>query len=495
MKKKILAGALAFLTAFSVLTGVSTKNANAFTGWSNQNGNWYYYNGSIQTGWLQQSSKWYYLNSNGVMSIGWQQIKETWYYFYNSGEMATGWLNQNGTWYYLDSSGAMATGWKYINGSWYYMNNSGAMKTGWLSLNDSWYYLNSNGSMKTGWLQQGNTWYYLNDSGAMATGTITIGNEVHRFDTNGIWLGKVDTYADLKVHYIDVGQADSELIQVGGKNILIDAGCNDNKTLNYLKSINVTKLDYVIATHPHEDHIGGMTSIINNFTVDNFYAPKVTHTTKTFENMINALKTKNLKINTPTVGDTLTIGDATMQFLAPNSNSYDNLNNYSIVTKLKYGNNSFIFMGDAESLSEGEILAKQLDIQADVLKVGHHGSKSSTSESFLKSVNPKYAIISCGKDNDYGHPHKETMDKLKNKGIKLFKTDEQGTIIATSNGINISFNVGDYTNPSITQEVYVTKGGTAFHKTSTCSNMKNPILMNRQDAIANGYKPCSKCHP
>jgi beta-lactamase superfamily II metal-dependent hydrolase len=143
----------------------------------------------------------------------------------------------------------------------------------------------------------------------------------------------------------------------------------------------------------------------------------------------------------PKAGDTLTIGDATLTFLAPNSEKYEDLNNYSIVVKLKYGNNSFIFMGDAEDISEGEILQKQLDIQADVIKVGHHGSHSSTTQAFLDKVNPKYAVISCEKSNDYGHPHKETLTKLKAKNINVFRTDINGTIIATSDGNNIKFNV------------------------------------------------------
>lgn len=246
---------------------------------------------------------------------------------------------------------------------------------------------------------------------------------------------------DLKVHYIDVGQGDSELIQVGDKNILIDAGTSDKKALDYLQSIGVTKIDYAIATHPHEDHIGSMDDIINNISVGTFYAPKITTTTKTFENMINALKKKNLQITVPKVGDTLNIGDATLTFLAPNSTKYDDLNNYSIVCKLKYGNTSFLFTGDAEDISEGEMLQKQLDIQADVLKVGHHGSDSSTTEKFLDKVNPKYAVISCGKDNSYGHPHKVTLDKLNAKNINVFRTDLEGTIIATSDGKDITFNV------------------------------------------------------
>lgn len=247
----------------------------------------------------------------------------------------------------------------------------------------------------------------------------------------------------IKIHYIDVGQGDSELIQIGDKNILIDAGTSDKKALDYLKSIKVTKLDYVIATHPHEDHIGSMDDVIKACDVGIFYAPKVTQTTKTYENMIKALKDKNLKITVPKVGDTLTIGDAELTFLAPNNSKYDDLNNYSIVCRLKYGNTSFLFMGDAQDVSESEILQKQLDIKSDVLKVGHHGSHSSTTQAFLDKVNPKYAVISCGKDNDYGHPHKETVTKLNDKNINVFRTDLEGTIIALSDGTNITFN----TNP------------------------------------------------
>jgi len=246
--------------------------------------------------------------------------------------------------------------------------------------------------------------------------------------------------SNLKIHYINVGQGDSELIQIGDKNVLIDAGNNGNKAYNYLKSLGVTKLDYVIATHPHADHIGSMATIIKNFDIGTFCAPKVTTTTQTYTNMVNALKAKNLKITVPGVGNKLTIGDATLTFLAPNSSTYEDLNNYSIVYKLKYGNNSFIFMGDAEGVSESEILAKQLDTQADVLKVGHHGSNSSTTQAFLNEANPKYAVIEVGADNDYGLSTQTTLDKLNKNDIEIFRTDLNGTIMATSNGQTLTFN-------------------------------------------------------
>lgn len=263
--------------------------------------------------------------------------------------------------------------------------------------------------------------------------------QTEKADTNTITETKIIGNM-VKIHYIDVGQGDSELIQVEDKNILIDAGTSDRKALDYLKLLGVKKLDYVVATHPHEDHIGSMDDVIKAFDIEKFYSPKVTTTTKTFENMINALKEKNLKLTVPKVSDELTIGNATLTFLAPNNTQYEKLNNYSIVCKLKYGNTSFIFMGDAEEISEDEILQKQLDIKADVIKVGHHGSRSSSTKAFLEKVNPKNAVISCEKGNDYGHPHKVTIDKLNAKNINVFRTDLEGTIIAISDGNEITFN-------------------------------------------------------
>ncbi|WP_243447460.1 MBL fold metallo-hydrolase [Clostridium tetani] len=247
---------------------------------------------------------------------------------------------------------------------------------------------------------------------------------------------------NLKVHYIDVGQGDSILIQQDGHNMLIDAGTNATETavVSYLKNQGVTKLNYVIGTHPHEDHIGGLEKVIDTFQVDKVFMPEINHNTQTFKSAATSIKNKGLKITTPKVGDSYSLGSAKCQILAPVNASYDNLNNYSIVTKLKFGNNSFIFMGDAESLSEGEILQKQLDISSDVLKVGHHGSRTSTTQNFLDKINPKYAVISCGKGNKYGHPMQETLNKLKDKGIKVYRTDECSNVIAISDGNNITFN-------------------------------------------------------
>ncbi|HBX47985.1 MAG TPA: hypothetical protein DEF85_03740, partial [Clostridiaceae bacterium] len=231
---------------------------------------------------------------------------------------------------------------------------------------------------------------------------------------------------ELKIHYINVGQGDSILIQQGDATMLIDAGPDANTTANYLKGQGIKKIDILVGTHPHADHIGGMPAVINGFEINKIYMPKVTHTSKIFENTMESIKAKGMKISTPHPGDSFKLGNADCTILAPNSSSYDNLNNYSIVLRIKFGNNSFIFDGDAESLSEGEILQKQLDIQSDVIKLGHHGSKTATSQSYLNKVNPKYAVISCGKGNSYGHPHAETMAKLKERNIKVYRTDENG---------------------------------------------------------------------
>ncbi|AFK87466.1 MULTISPECIES: ComEC/Rec2 family competence protein [Thermoanaerobacterium] len=255
----------------------------------------------------------------------------------------------------------------------------------------------------------------------------------------------------LKVHFIDVGQGDSIFIESpGGKTMLIDAGVPEmgKKVVDYIKSLGVTKIDILVGTYPHEDHIGGMDRVIESFEIGKFYMPKVTTNTRTFEYVLNAAKNKGLKIDVAKAGVTLDLGHSvSAEMIAPNSSKYDDLNEYSAVIKLVYKNTSFLFTGDAGAESEREMIEKGYDLKSDVLKVGHHGSSTSTTASFLDDVSPKYAVISCGKGNDYGHPHSSTLKKLKNRNIPVYRTDECGTIVASSDGQNISFNVkpGDYT--------------------------------------------------
>jgi len=247
---------------------------------------------------------------------------------------------------------------------------------------------------------------------------------------------------EMRVHFINVGQGDSILIQVNNKNMLIDAGPKDSKTqlMNYLSSLKIEKLDYVVATHPHEDHIGNMADVINNFQVVNFYSPKVESTTKTFEKMISALKYNNLKINVIKADvNSIDLGDNTkVTVFSPNKDKYENLNNYSPIIKVEYKKNSFLLTGDAEKEVEKEVLSAGYNISADVLKFGHHGSSSSTSEEFFKKVNPSIGVICVGKDNSYGHPHKETLNLIKKNNIKVYRTDLDGNIVLVSDGENIT---------------------------------------------------------
>ena len=291
----------------------------------------------------------------------------------------------------------------------------------------------------------------------------------------------------LKIHFIDVGQADSILIQQGNNAMLIDAGNNeDSETVkNYIANQGIKKLDYVVGTHPHEDHIGGLDYVINNFQIGKIYIPKVTSNTKTFEDVVTSIKNKGMQVTETVPGDSFKLGEADCKVLAPNSASYEDLNNYSIVIKVTYKNNSFMFTGDAEAISESEMLKKGFDVKADVLKIGHHGSSSSTSNEFLKKVNPKYAVISVGKHNDYGHPHKETMKKLKDSGITVYRTDESGTIICTSDGNNISFNTksGSYNSPAGTSN---NNSSSSNSKQTTTESTKSINSGNNQYVDSNG---------
>ena len=238
----------------------------------------------------------------------------------------------------------------------------------------------------------------------------------------------------VKVEYIDVGQADAILIENDKKYMLIDAGNNEDGDLlvNYFKDKNITDFEYVVATHPHEDHIGGMDNIIKNFNMKNYYMPDCYTTTKTFEELLDALEEKNLSFETPDIDSEFLLGDALFKVLYTGTDKRD-LNNTSIVLRMTYKYVAFMFAGDATNTSEKKILAK--DLQSDVLKVGHHGSQYSTSDEFLDKVNPKYAIISVGTGNVYDHPKDITLNKL--KGIEVHRTDKEGTIRVISDGKNI----------------------------------------------------------
>ena len=256
----------------------------------------------------------------------------------------------------------------------------------------------------------------------------------------------------MSVSFLDIGQGDCTFVNLpDGKTLLVDAANSGDgdEIAAYLKKNGAKKLDYIVATHPHADHIGGMAEVISSFEVGQIFAPKIASsdipTTKAYENFLLSVKDKGLKITTAKGGSTLFEGEGyKADCFAPNKEKNEGLNNYSIVFKLTYGKNTFLFTGDAERELESEILYKKYNLSADVLKVGHHGSSSSTTPKFLKAVSPDYAVISCGKDNSYSHPHTETVDILLENKVKIFRTDKDKTVTAICSGDSkISFKTGE----------------------------------------------------
>lgn len=351
---------------------------------------------------------------------------------------------------------------------------------------------------------------------------------------------------EMKVHFIDVGQGDSTLITCGDHSMLIDTGDDSKGTTiqNYLKKQKVETLDYLILTHPDADHIGGAPVIITKFYINKVFMSNYEKDNKTYQKLIQALDNKQLKYSTPKVGSQYFLGTAKITILAPNA-EYDNPNDSSIALSIQNGNNKFLFTGDASESAEEDIVKNNDDISADVYKAGHHGSKYSTSKDFFKAVNPKYAVISCGENNSYGHPHAETLNTFRTNGVSVYRTDEDGTIIATSDGNKITFNVpasetwkvGEATGselnsnetaytspqsqsqnekstnvteePSIDADSKVTTENTYILNTNTkkfhypaCSSVDQMAEKNKQvysgsreEIIAMGYEPCKRCNP
>lgn len=247
---------------------------------------------------------------------------------------------------------------------------------------------------------------------------------------------------ELQVHFIDVGQGDATLIRQGEHVMLIDAGENHcgRQVTDYLEYLGVDHLDYAIGTHPDSDHIGGLDTVLENISFDKVMMPEFEKDTATYRNVLEVLMENGKESIAPLPGEKYSLGTAEFTILAPND-TYEDVNDNSIALRLVHGGNSFLFTGDAGSESERDMLIAGRLLTSDVYKVAHHGSSGANTELFLTVVNPDYAVISCGEGNDYGHPHSEVLNSLRKKGVKVFRTDEQGTVVATSDGSEITFNM------------------------------------------------------
>ncbi|MEO1816200.1 MAG: MBL fold metallo-hydrolase [Acetobacterium sp.] len=328
----------------------------------------------------------------------------------------------------------------------------------------------------------------------------------------------------LAVHFLDVGQGDAMLLVDNNETMLIDGGNpeNGNEIINYLADLGITQLDYVVATHNHNDHAGGLTDVVTRLKVGNIYLTNSEETTAS-KNLVAAATSKNIPISTPSPGTAMAFGSSVINFLGP-LNAHEDVNDDSLVMKVTHGTHRFLLTGDMEETAEKELLAQNLDLAADVLKVGHHGSYSSTGYLFLRTVNPRYAVISAGVNNDYGHPHEETLSRLNDAGATIFRTDLLGTIVVTSKGDQLSFDKTGLTPTQPYQEVdngliattnpvleapantataenasYIGNKNSKVYHLPSCSGLpkeSNRIYLNSLDEVHSlGLTPCGICKP
>ncbi len=317
------------------------------------------------------------------------------------------------------------------------------------------------------------------------------------------------------VHFIDVGQADAALVLCDGKSMLIDGGNRADGDLiyTYLQKQSLSYLDYVVCTHPDEDHVGGLAAALTCADAGTVYCPVPSYDSKAFTNFADKAAERGLELVRPEPGTVFSLGSAQVTVLAPLAD-YDDNNNQSIVLRIVYGETSFLFTGDAARESEADMLESGAVLQSTVLKVGHHGSESSTTYPFLREVHPQYAVISVGKDNSYGHPTEEVLSRLRDAGVQVYRTDMQGDIICTSDGKTVTFTTqrgsGALTNP--TEGETTGSGGQGgdeyryignlnskkFHL-PTCASLPDEAnriyFLTREQALDAGYTPCGVCRP
>ena len=313
------------------------------------------------------------------------------------------------------------------------------------------------------------------------------------------------SWKGLTGQFIDVGQADGALLSCDGEYLLIDGGNRDDSQLvvSFLEQQGVQELAAVVCTHAHEDHVGGLPAVLAVYPTKAVYAPTKTYSSNIFDKFVYYTDQQGLDITIPSPGDRFSLGQAEVTVLGP-VKSYAEANNTSIVLRVDYGETVFLFTGDMETDAENDMLdywEGRLDWQADVLKVGHHGSNTSTGYRFLNAVNPEYGVISVGKGNDYGHPHKEPLSRLRQAGVTILRTDELGAIQAVSDGKEVTFTWANQSaapeNAEAAEQVFIgNKNSKKFHAPD-CKNLpaeKNSVeFSSYQQAIDAGYTPCGSC--